>query len=208
VKDEFRVEVDLDDEEHGFSFRERLRALDVDEEARRRLGGKVVVTRDGPRLFAYTETEEQAREAERILREVAAAEGVTGDSRVVRWHGVAEEWQDASLPFPQSEEELDAEYGRREDAEARELETDGEYDWHVVAHAPDRKAATELAQRLTARDVAVARRWRYVVAGALTEEHALEIADLVRAEAPPETDVSVEPNPSDLPTPFLLFLPA
>jgi hypothetical protein len=208
VTDEFRVEVDLDDEENGFAFRERLRALDVDDEARKRLGGKVVVTRDGPRLFAYTETEEQAREAERVLREVAAAEGVTGDVRVTRWHDVAEEWQDASLPVPQTEDELDAEYARREEAEAREAETEGEYDWHVVAHVSDRAAAEELAKRLAARDIQVARRWRYVVAGALTEEHALEIADLVRAEAPEDTEVSVEPNPSGLPTPFLLFLPA
>jgi hypothetical protein len=207
VSDEYRVELDLEDEEHGFPFRERLRALYIDDEARERLGRNAVVTRDGPRLFVYAETGEQAREAERILREIAAAEGVTGDVRITRWHEVAEEWQDASIPLPQTEEELDEEYGRREDAEAREAEATGEFDWHVVAHAPDRGAAAKLAERLEADGFRAARRWRYVVVGALTEEHALELAERVRAAAPPETEVSVEVNLADAGGPRFLFLP-
>lgn len=206
--DEYRVELDLHDAEHGFPLRERLRALDVDDDARVRLGRNAVVTRDGPRLFVYTETEQQAREAERILAEIALAEGTTADIRVTRWHEMAQEWQDASLPLPASEDDLDEEYGRREDAEAREAEAEGEYDWHVVARAPGRREAAELAGRLEAAGIAVARRWRYVVAGALTEEHALELADRMRAEAPPETEVSVEVNLSDLRPPAFLFLPA
>jgi hypothetical protein len=206
VSDEYRVELDLDDAEHGFSFRERLRAHDVDDEARKRLGRQAVVTRDGPQVFVYTETDQQAREAERILREIATAEGVTGDTRIARWNETAGDWQDAAIPLPQTEEELDEAYGRREDAEAREVEAQGEYDLHVVAHAPDRKAAAALAQRLEALGIPVARRWRYVVAGALTEEHALELADRVRAEASPETEVSVEVNLADVGAPPFLFL--
>ena len=206
MSDEYRVELDLDDAEHGFPLRERLRALNIDDEARGRLGRNAVVTRDGPRLYVYTETAEQAREAERILREIAEAERVTGEVRIERWHDVAEEWQDASVPLPQTEEQLDEEYGRREDAEAREVEAQGEYDWHVVAHAPDRKAAAALAERLETAGIPAARRWRYVVAGALTEEHALELADRVRAEAPPGTDVSVEVNLADAGGPRFLYL--
>ena len=51
MDDGFRVEVELDDDEHGYSIRERLRALDLDDRARERLGRGVLVTRDGPRLF-------------------------------------------------------------------------------------------------------------------------------------------------------------
>ena len=46
-------EIDLDDEEHGFGLGERLRAHDLDDEARKRLGDRIVVTRDGPRVFLY-----------------------------------------------------------------------------------------------------------------------------------------------------------
>ena len=53
---EWRVEVNLDEESHGFSLGERLRAHDLDDEARKRLGGGVIVTRDGPRLYVYAKS--------------------------------------------------------------------------------------------------------------------------------------------------------
>ena len=43
--DEWRVEVDLDDYRQGLSFGERLRALDLDDEARERLGAACRRTR-------------------------------------------------------------------------------------------------------------------------------------------------------------------
>ena len=51
--EEFRVEVELDDDEHHLSLARRLRAVDLDDEARERLGSRVVVTRDGSHLFLY-----------------------------------------------------------------------------------------------------------------------------------------------------------
>ena len=51
--DEFRVEVVLTEEEHSFSLGERLHGLDLDDEARERLGSKAIVTRDGLHLFVY-----------------------------------------------------------------------------------------------------------------------------------------------------------
>ena len=38
-RDEWRVEVALDEDQHGTSLGERLRSLDLDDQARRRLGG-------------------------------------------------------------------------------------------------------------------------------------------------------------------------
>ena len=49
--EDWRIEVELDDEEQGYSLMERLRAGDLDDEARARLGERVVVSRDGSRLF-------------------------------------------------------------------------------------------------------------------------------------------------------------
>ena len=72
--DEWRVEADLDDEESGFTLAERFRSLDLDEEAQKRLGGNVTVTRDGPRMFLYATSEEAVREAERVARELLEAE--------------------------------------------------------------------------------------------------------------------------------------
>jgi hypothetical protein len=77
--DEWRVEVDLDDEEHGLSLGERLRALDLDDDARKRLGDRVVVTRDGSRILLYARSENDAREAERVVRELTRQDRVTAD---------------------------------------------------------------------------------------------------------------------------------
>src|SRR5437667_4042334 len=104
MSDEWRVEVDLDDEQHGFTLGERLRSLDLDDEARERLGDRVIVTRDGAKMFLYAQTEEQAREAERVARDVVAAEGLGAQVAVTRWHPDADAWQDASVPMPETEE--------------------------------------------------------------------------------------------------------
>src|SRR5688572_10833718 len=92
---EWRVEVDLDDEQHGYSLGERLRAHDLDDEARERLGGGAIVTRDGPQLFIYTTSEAAAREAERVLRELVEADRLTADLRVTVWDEERDAWLDA-----------------------------------------------------------------------------------------------------------------
>lgn len=99
ANDEWRVEVQLDDPEHGYPLSERLRSHDLDDDVKERLGTRVVVTRDGPRLFVYTQSDEAAREAERIVNEVLAADDLTADVRVRRWNPVDHFWQDADQPL-------------------------------------------------------------------------------------------------------------
>jgi hypothetical protein len=207
VKDEFRVEVELDDAEHGFSFGERLRALDLDDDARERLGESIMVTRDGSRLFLYAASEPQAREAEQVVRSLVDADELSAEISVTRWHPIAEGWKDASLPVPRTPEEEDVEYAAREAAEAREAEIEGEYDWRVVAHLPGRDEAADLADRLEREGVPVTQRWRYVVASALTEERAEELAERLRSELPHDADVRIEVDLSDVARSPLQFLP-
>jgi hypothetical protein len=207
VSDEFRVEVELDDEEHGYSIRERLRALDVDNEVRDRLGSMVVVTRNGSKLFLYAGADAHAREAERVVRRLVEADGLTAEFAVTRWHPVEESWKDASMPLPATREEEKAEYEAREAAEVREAELEGTYDWHVVIHAPRRDDAVVLAERLAADGLPVRRRWRYLIADVVSEEDAQELADRLRSEVPDGTDVRVDVDLSDLARSPLQFLP-
>lgn len=205
--EDFRVEVEFDDDEHAYSIGERLRALDLDHEAREKLGRSLMVTRDGARLFLYAASEAQVREAERFMHGLVEDEGLTAEILVTRWHPVEEAWKDASLPLPATPEQERAEYAAREAAEIREVEVEGEYDWHVVVHLPGRGDAVDLADRLSAEGMAVTRRWRYVVAGALTEEHAQELADRLRSELPEDVDVRIEVDLSDVVRSPLQFLP-
>ena len=103
MEDEFRIEVDLDDVAHGHPFSERLRALDLDDEVEQRLGDRVIVTRDGPRLFVYTASAEAAREAEGVVRAVLAEDELTASVRRRRWNPVERFWQDADEPVPEGE---------------------------------------------------------------------------------------------------------
>ncbi|HEY3206310.1 MAG TPA: hypothetical protein VGJ58_05115 [Gaiellaceae bacterium] len=200
--EDWRVEVELNEEEHGYSLGERLRALDLDDEVRERLGRGVIVTRDGSKLFLYASTPEAADEAARVAQELVSAEELTAEIRTTRWHPVEEAWEDASVPLPRTGAERERELERREERERREVEEGGEYDWQVHVRASDRSEASELEQRLRDRGLPVDRRWRYLTIRALTQEDADELAALVRDQLP-EAEIMVEPT---LPSPpFVLF---
>jgi hypothetical protein len=197
--EDWRVEVELNDDEHGYSLGERLRALDLDDEARERLGEGAIVTRDGSKLFVYTATGEDAEAAAAVVRELLDDERLTAEIRTTRWHPVEEAWQDASEPLPRTAEDRDRELEERDERERREVAAGEGYDWRVHVRAPDRAAAARLEERLREDDLRVDRRWRYLTIGALTEEHAAELASRVQDELP-GAEVEMDPT-MDAPSP-------
>jgi hypothetical protein len=205
-EDEWRVEVDLEDEHGGFGLLERLRSHDLDDEARERLGGRAMVTRDGPRLFVYASNEDEAREAERVVGELAAADDLVAKTALTRWHPVEEAWKDASLPLPRTHAQVEEELQLKEEAEWREAAEDGSFDWLVKIALPTRAAATELEETLRADGLAVHRRWRYLTVDVLTEEQASELAARLPDQVPPDAEVWVEANPDDIPSPPFVLL--
>jgi hypothetical protein len=122
LEDEYRVEVELTEEGQSLSLGERLKSHDLDDEARERLGTRVIVTRDGPHLFLYANSRQSCAEAERVVHELLAEEGFEGTVRATRWHPVAEAWKDADEPLPDTPEALEAERQAHERQEAVEGE--------------------------------------------------------------------------------------
>ena len=183
--DEWRVEIDLDDEGHGYTLGERLRAHNLDDEARERLGRRVIVTRDGSRLFLYASSEEAVREAERVARDLLEADRLTASLKIRRWDPAAEEWVAA---------------------DAGAAAAGHGYEWEVHVDLSGRDEAGELAERLAADGLPVHRLWRWVTVDARTADEANEIADRLRAELPEGTEVWVEPNPEGLPNPVFVWL--
>ena len=105
--DEFRVEVDLHESLHG-RLSERLRSLDLDDEVAERLGDRVIVTRDGEKIYIYTGTADAAREGERVVEQVIAEERLEGASiRRRRWNQAQLFWQDADEPLEGEAEPLE-----------------------------------------------------------------------------------------------------
>ncbi|WP_371403473.1 hypothetical protein OHA10_37000 [Kribbella sp. NBC_00662] len=96
--EEFRVEVVLSDEGHGLTFWDRLRALDLDDDARKRLGSQVTVTRDGNRMLMYTHTLEDAQEAERTAKDLVADDHLDATYTITRWNPAEQDWTDPSVP--------------------------------------------------------------------------------------------------------------
>ncbi|MEV0287194.1 hypothetical protein AB0H36_24010 [Kribbella sp. NPDC050820] len=106
--EEFRVEVELGSDEHGLSFWERLRALDLDDDARKRLGRQVTVTRDGNRMLLYTHTLEDAQEAERTVKDLVAEDKLSAEYTITRWNAAEQEWADPEVPVGEHDAASDA----------------------------------------------------------------------------------------------------
>jgi hypothetical protein len=206
MAEEWRVEVHLEDEGHGLTLGDRLKSLDLDDEARKRLGERVVVTRDGPRMFLYTGSKETASEAEHVAKELAASDNLEAKTKVTRWHPDEEEWVDPSAPMPQSEVERAVEQREHEAHEEREATETGRYEWELRADLGSLGDTRELAKRLEEKDIKHHRRWKHVLIPAATEEQAAELADRVRELAPGETEIHVEPAPGSIPHPAFVVI--
>ena len=201
------MEVALAEERHGGALGDLLRRHDLDDEARRLLGGRVIVSKQGRHVFLYATSEEQAREAQRVARELVEADGREARVRLTRWHPDAEEWRDASQPLPATEAERETERAEHEASEEAEAGIDGAYEWEVAIDMPGRGEAIELQRSLAAEGHSVERAWRFLTVGAPTEERAEELAAELRERLPDDAELWVQGNPDDLPrrASFVLF---
>ena len=94
--DEWRVEVDLDDEEQHFTLGERIRALDLDADARAATGRVGHRHARRPAHVPLRDERGGRPRGERVVRDLIAAEGLAAEVRVTRWHPVEEAWRDAT----------------------------------------------------------------------------------------------------------------
>lgn len=193
VADDWRVTIELDETVEGMSFLERVREWQLERDAKRRLGERVAVSADGPRIFLYADSSERAREALEVLRPLLDEHELEAEAeRLERWHPDEEEWKDPGVPLPRTAEEREAERARYEAREAAEAATTGEADFEVRVELPSHAETVELADRLEAEGLEVVRRWTFLLLGAPTEEAARELAARVEAEAPPGSRVHAE----------------
>jgi len=190
--DDWRVTVTLHDEAHVGRALQSLREHEVEDDTRHRLGHRVAVSADGPRVFLYAGTEDAAREADRVVRQVLAGRGLGADFALDRWHPAEEEWQDADVPLPQSDEQRAAEHRRLEAAETQESLATGHAQFEVRVELPSHGAAVTLADRLQAEGRPVIRRWKFLVLGANDSDDARDLAEVIKQEAPADATVQVE----------------
>ena len=192
--DDWRVTVDFDDEGDGTQFAERLAALELEAEERERLGDRVVVSRDGPRVFLYTDAEERARAVHETVSARIESEGLSALTAFERWHPVEQDWKDASVPLPSTDAEAQAEHERFQEREAADSFEKGRSEWEVRVELASHEDTVALAERLESEGIPVVRRYTFLLAGAANEDDARALAERLEREAPDGARIAVEPG--------------
>jgi hypothetical protein len=197
MADDWRVTVTFSDAAHARKAVQAIGEHRVVDEVCYRLGDSVAVSADGPHLFIYAATEDAARAADRVLREVLnqhqlAATGFTLD----RWHPDEQDWEDAGVPMPVSDEQRVAERQRLMDYQAQRSAAAGQAGWQVRIELPSHRQAVELAGRLRAEGRPVIRRWKYLILGAASEDEASALAGDIAQHASVEASIRTQVNPS------------
>jgi hypothetical protein len=196
MADDFRIVVEFNDEGHGLHFGRLLGEREFERDVREQLGEGVLVTRDGPHVFLYTGTREQAEAAAKIVREVLGQNEMDATiSPVERWHPTEERWESASEPLPQTEGQIEAEHERWEEEQAEESKELGYAEWEVRVDLPSHRDAVRFAERLEAEGISpITRRWKYILIGTANDDDARALAERLGAEAPPGATVTAEPS--------------
>ncbi len=192
MANDWRVTVTLRDDDHARQLLESIREHEVEDDVRRQLGGRVAVSADGRRIFLYAASENAARQADQVVRQITAEHGLPADFALDRWHPIEEEWESADAAMPQTEEQRAAEHERLEEDETRESLETGHAQWEVRVDLPSHRAAVEFADRLKAEGRPVVRRWTLLVLGANDSDDATALAEAVRQEAPADAKVEVQ----------------
>jgi hypothetical protein len=194
MADDWRVTIDFDDEGDGTQFTEWLAAVQLEADERHELGDRVVVSRDGPRVFLYADSEGQARSVYQTAQARIESEGRSAATVLERWHPVEQTWKDASVPLPETAQEVRDEHERAQEREAAESLEKGRAAWEVRIELPTHEDTVALAERLESEGVPVVRRHTFLLAGALNEDDAHALAKRLEAEAPKGARIEVEPG--------------
>jgi hypothetical protein len=210
MNDEWRLQIDLNDQSHLESLVERLDAQEAADELSDAFHDRVIVSRDRSRLFVYAGTREQAEAARDFIAELAARHGWDVAIELKHWHPLAERWEDPDLPLPDDDAAKVVEHEELIAAERREMEERGTPEFEVRVDLPSHGDATRFAEQLRAEGLPAVRRWKYLVVGATDEDSAKALAERLRGEAPSSSEVSAEGSgqvvwAERLPNPFAVF---
>jgi hypothetical protein len=190
ARDDWRIRIELPEEEHAHGLLGRLGSIGGD--PARRLeheleGRRLAVTRDDATVFVYTAS---ALEAERALEAVQAEladEGLHARvTRIEHWLGDEERWDDEPPSETWEEEAIEHGYAP----------------WEVRVECESLADASELADRLRAEGYGVSHTFTFVIAGTATREQAVELARRVHGEVEPGGELVYEVQPSN---PFAVF---
>lgn len=210
MNDEWRLQIEIEDDAHATALGEHLAARELEHDLSNAFEDRVIVSRDGTRLFLYAGSREQVEAVGKLVDKVAAENGWKIESRLRRWHPEAEDWETPDEPLPQSEDSVEDEHEALVASERGRSERTGEPEYEVRVDLPSHGEAVKFAERLEAEGLPAVRRWKYLVVGATDEDSAKELAERLREEAPEGSEVTAEGSGQVAyaerpPNPFAIF---
>jgi hypothetical protein len=213
ARDDWRIRIELPDEEGARGLLERLGLArrDAEELADELQEHRLAVSRDGDTVFVYAATGMQAEQASRIVED-ELREGGWEPRRLVseRWLHDEERWDDepAAQRAVRAGEPAEAVRGDREIAprQPTPLEDDllarGYAPWEVRVECKSLAEANALADRLREEGYGVSHTFRYVIAGTATRDEAVELARRIHGEVEAGGELVYEVAPQN---PFAIF---
>jgi hypothetical protein len=194
MNDDWRLRVDLHQEGLSNLLTARLEARELRHDLETSFHDRVVVSTDGPELFCYTGTREQAERAEQVIRSVAAEHNWDVDFELAHWHPIAEEWCDPDESLPSDQAERAAEHAELVRQQRAESAAQGHPNYEVRVQSRSHSDIVELAEKLEAEGLSVVRRWHFLLLGAADQDVADALAERMRREAPEGSMVTTEGN--------------
>ena len=189
AQDDWRIRIELPDEEGAAGFLDRLglTRTDAEELADELREHRLAVSQDGDTVFVYAATGMQAEQASRVVEGELRDAGLTPGRFVTeRWLREEERWDDEP-DTPDVEEDL----LRR-----------GYAPWEVRVECDSLGQAHDLAEQLRGEGYDVSRTFTYVIAGTADREQAAELARRVHGRVEPGGELVYEVQPSN---PFAVF---
>jgi hypothetical protein len=192
MNDDWRLQIDFADEGFADHLHDRLDAEELEHDLSDAFQDRVIVSRNGTTIFLYAGDREQAEKARKLVERLIQEDNEKVEVDFTRWHPEAEEWHPADEPLPDGAEAAAAEHAARAAHERQESEEDGYPQWEVRIDLPSHEDAKELVERLRAEGIPTVHRWKYVLVGANDEDTANQLAERIRNEAPPGSNLAVE----------------
>jgi hypothetical protein len=210
MNDEWRLQIDVEDDGHATLLGEHLGARELEHDLSESFADRVIVSRDGTRLFLYAGSREQIEAVGKLVAEAAEVNGWKIESRLRRWHPDAEDWENPDEPLPQTSDSVRDEHSALMAAERARSERTGEPEYEVRIDLSSHREAVEFAKQLDAEGLPAVRRWKYLVLGAADEDSARKLAARIEAEAPSGSQVTAEGSGKVAwaerpPNPFAIF---
>ncbi len=162
MSDEWRLRVDLHEDGPARALTEHLGDSILEHDLDTSFDGLVVVSREGPGVFCYTGTRQQAQKAEMLIHSLAADQGWHVDAELTRWHPSAEEWEEPDKPLPQGDLEHAAESPALVAREHGCVEEHRRPEFGVGMQCASHRQALQLIETLRKEGVPSVRRSKYI----------------------------------------------